>query len=159
MNADTFLIWWSAYEVAKEQKREVKNKCTNEQLQYIEPLFVKAFPELHVQGYNYNNSFACDDEYEIKIQNWEESAGINDYCAKIAEKYKEQINELERLEHEAEIAALNAALDMLEQDSKDKLTPEQMKHFREKVNADGWNYERQKFSEWIQKFVNDKRSI
>lgn len=151
-----FLANWVKYEIAKEEREKAENENSAEQQAYIGPLFAIAFPGLAAEGITYNDSWKCDNCQDA-INAWEETAGIDEYCSKIAEKNRDKIDELLRLETEAQKTALNSALDMLEQDSKRDLTPEQMQHFREKVNAKGWNYERQKFIEYIQEFIDKTR--
>ena len=152
-----FLLLWVLYETAKELREEAEEQNSAEQQAYIQPLFAIAFPELALKGVTYKNSWQCDDLREA-ITAWEESAGIEDFCEKTAAKNRDHIHQFIKAEREAEMAALNAALDMLEQDSKSELTVEQMRHFREKINAEGWTRERQEFIKYIQAFVDSHKS-
>lgn len=152
---NTMLLWLAAYEAAHELRIEAELSNSEEQQAIIEPLFAKAFPTLAAEGITYASSWKLDNQEEIRA--FEEANGIEETCDKIARKNSARIDGLLKSEKEAEINLCNAALDILEVDARMALTAEQMKAMREKVNASGWTYERQKMREYIIEFANNAR--
>lgn len=155
INEIKFSTAWAVYEKSRELRKNAEIENSAEQQAYIQPLFSEAFPELNKQGITYKDSWTVDEETNSKITEWEISAQINEFCEKIASKNSKRINELLQIERAAETKAINLMLDILEQDSKNALTPEQMKNFREKVNAEEGTHERQKIIECIKEFIDN----
>ena len=152
---NAMLLWLAAYEAAHELRTEAEAINSAEQQAAIEPLFAEAFPDVVAKGTTYAESWKLDIEDEI--QEWEEKSGISDICDKILNKHKERIDGLLKSEKEAEINLCNAALDVLEVDAKRRLTPDQMRAMRERVNTRGWSYERQKMRDYILEFAAKAR--
>jgi hypothetical protein len=158
MKADTamkkFLKAWLIYESVKELRKEAEEANSAEQQAYIEPLFAKAFPELSANGIKYKDSWKCDEEQE-SIKAWEIAEGIDVFCSDVAARVSPFINKLIQKERVAEDNALNAALDMMENDEKSgTLTIEEKQRFREAINTKGYNRERNKLIDYLQKYVD-----
>ena len=152
-----FLKAWLIYEAAKEQSKEAEEANSAKQLAFIEPLFAKAFPELSAKGITYDDSWKCDNEHDA-IEAWEIADGIDAFCSDVAARVGPLIDELKRKEREAEDNAINAALDMMENDPKSNiLTREEKKRFREIVNRKDYTRERQNLIDYLQKFVDSAK--
>lgn len=151
----TMLVWLAAYEVAHEFRLEKEEQNRREQQQEIEPLFAARFPELSAKGETFATSWKFDMENDI--EKWEEEDGIEAICDRIANKNRDVINSLMRSEKVSEIALCNSALDILESEAAGYLTSEQMHLMREKINSQGWTYERQRIREFIVNFAENKR--
>ena len=150
----TLLTKWAAYEAAKISRKEAEAANNAEQQAHIEPLFIKAFPELAAKGITYNKSWSCGAEQCAAITAWESESGIEAFCSEVAAKNGPRIDELKKLELKAQDEVLNFALDMMERDvNPDVLTDEQKQRVRELLNTKGWNRDRQKFLESLEKFV------
>ena len=153
------LTKWAAYKSAEALREEAEAANNAEQQAHIEPIFAMAFPVLVAKGITYSNSWTCGEEQYAAITAWESESGVEAFCSETAAKNGPRIDELKKLELEAQDEVLNFALEMMEHDvSPTTLTDEQKQRFREITNMKGWNRDRQKFLEILERYISGIQS-
>jgi hypothetical protein len=154
MNAAAFLAMWAAYQTAKEMTAQAKAHNSSEQTAAVMPMFSAEFPELAEHGYTCFSLFD-DEETENKVVKWLTDSGAKKIADSIAEKNIPNIDACVRFEKMAEHTVLNAALDLLEQESQDRLSAEEKRVFRDAVNAKGYSRERNQLLDFMAEFVRN----
>lgn len=142
------LFYLGIYEVAKDFYEQAKQKNSEEQLAFIQPLYEKAFPQYG----KYEDRWQIDDE---EVDKWETELRISDICQEIAMKHCPAIEAERKSFLEAELMLVNSAMDLLSQSG--NLSQENLDILRERVNQKGYSREREKIIEFLVDSAKKKR--